>query len=54
MLDERQPGVFRAARREPTRRRKEGREEALIGAERCDRQPRENAHDRGPGTAASA
>lgn len=46
--------VFGAAWRETACRGQERRHQALIEAERTDGNPREPAHDRGPGTAASA
>ena len=54
VLDERQPRILRAARRETACRGQERRHQALIAAERTDGNPRKPAHDRGPGTAASA
>ena len=54
MLLQGEPGVLRAARREPAGRRQQRRYEALIRRDDADGEPRQRAHVRGPGTAASA
>ena len=55
MFDQRAPRIFRARRREPTRRGQQRRDQPLIGGDDAGREPAERAHDRlGPGMAASA